>query len=34
MGVHGVNEYVPIDEVIECAKAYAAMAINWCGVEE
>ena len=34
MGVHGVNEYVPIDEVIDCAKAYAAMAINWCGVTE
>lgn len=31
MGVHGVNEYVPVDEVLECAKAYAAMALNWCG---
>jgi len=30
MGVHGVNEYVPIDQVIECAKIYATMAINWC----
>ena len=30
-GVHGPNEYVPIDEVIACAKVYAITALNWCG---
>ena len=32
MGTHGPNEYVPIEQVIECAKVYAVMAMNWCGV--
>ena len=34
MGIHGVDECVPIDQVITCAKVYAAMAINWCGLRE
>jgi acetylornithine deacetylase len=34
MGIHGVDEYVPIEEVIECAKTYAVMAVNWCGAAE
>jgi acetylornithine deacetylase len=29
-GVHGPNEYVPIAEVVECAKVYAITALNWC----
>ncbi len=33
-GVHGPNEYVPIAEVIECAKVYAITALNWCNQEE
>ena len=33
-GVHGPNEYVPIDEVIACAKVYAITALNWCGQEK
>jgi len=31
-GVHGIDECVPIKQVITCAKVYAAMAINWCGL--
>ena len=32
-GGHGTNEYIEIDDVINAAKVYAAMAINWCGLE-
>jgi acetylornithine deacetylase/succinyl-diaminopimelate desuccinylase family protein len=32
MGVHGANEHVPIDQVLTCAKTYAAMALSWCGL--
>lgn len=28
---HKANEYVDLDEVIECAKVYASMAVKWCG---
>lgn len=28
---HGMNEYVEINEVIEAAKTYAALAMLWCG---
>ncbi|MBN2322120.1 MAG: ArgE/DapE family deacylase [Spirochaetes bacterium] len=30
-GVHGPNEYVPVEEVIRCAKVYAVTALTWCG---
>ncbi len=30
-GIHGTNEYVPVEQVINAAKVYAVMAINWCG---
>jgi len=30
-GIHGTNEYVPVEQVIDAAKVYAVMAINWCG---
>ena len=33
-GTHGIDECVSIDQVITCAKVYAAMAINWCGLHE
>ncbi len=33
LGVHGPNEYVPIDELIRCAKVYALTIVNWCGVK-
>ena len=29
-GVHGTNEYVPVEHVIGATKIYAAMAMNWC----
>ena len=31
MGVHGPNEYVPLDQVIDCAKALATFILDWCG---
>lgn len=31
-GAHGPDEYVPVNQLIECAKAYACFAIEWCGV--
>jgi len=27
---HGTNEYIEVSEVLEAAKIYAAMIINWC----
>jgi acetylornithine deacetylase len=29
-GVHGTDEYIPVDHVINAAKIYASMAMNWC----
>jgi acetylornithine deacetylase len=34
MGIHGTNEYVPVDHVLNAAKMYAAAIINWCGIVE
>ncbi len=31
MGVHGPNEFVPLQQVLDCAKVLAAMVVNWCG---
>ena len=31
-GVHGIDEYIPIQELVDCCKVYAATIINWCGV--
>ncbi len=31
MGVHGPNEFVPLQQVIDCAKVLAAMIVDWCG---
>lgn len=33
MGVHGIDEYVPVEHVIGCTKFYAEMILRWCGVE-
>jgi len=33
IGIHGIDECVSIDQVVTCAKVYAAMAINWCGLD-
>jgi acetylornithine deacetylase len=30
MGVHGPDEYVPLDQVITCARALAGMIAAWC----
>lgn len=32
MGVHGVNEHVPVQDVLDAARTFALMAIDWCGV--
>jgi len=29
-GIHGPDERVPIDQLIQCTKIYAMMAIDWC----
>ena len=31
-GVHGPDERIAIKDLIDCCKAYAAMAIDWCGL--
>jgi acetylornithine deacetylase/succinyl-diaminopimelate desuccinylase-like protein len=33
-GAHGTNEYVPVDQVIDAAKVYAHLIVDWCGVSE
>ena len=30
--LHGVNEYVDLDSVIDCTKALASFIIEWCGI--
>jgi acetylornithine deacetylase len=30
MGIHGANEHIPVEQVLNAAKAYAMAAINWC----
>ena len=32
MGLHGANEYLPIEDLIKACRIYAQMIINWCGV--
>jgi acetylornithine deacetylase len=32
-GVHGDNEFVPIRDVIEAARIYAAFVLDWCSAE-
>ena len=33
-GLHGDNEYVELDSVIETAKVFAGVILRWCGVAE
>ena len=28
--IHSSNEYVNFDEVIDCAKIFADLTVNWC----
>lgn len=30
-GVHGSNEFVVLDDIIDATKIYASMILNWCG---
>jgi hypothetical protein len=32
MAAHRLDESVPIDEVMATARAYALLALDWCGV--
>lgn len=31
-GIHGTNEFIPVEELIKGCKVFAAVAIDWCGV--
>jgi acetylornithine deacetylase/succinyl-diaminopimelate desuccinylase family protein len=31
-GVHGIDEYLPVKQLVEACKVYAATIVNWCGV--
>jgi acetylornithine deacetylase len=31
MGLHGPDEHMPIQQMIDCAKTYACMILNWSG---
>ena len=31
-GLHGDNEYVELDSMIETAKVYAGVILRWCGI--
>ena len=33
-GAHGTDEFVPVAQVIEACKVYAALIVAWCGVVE
>jgi acetylornithine deacetylase len=33
-GVHGNDEFVPVQDVIEAAKLYATFMLSWCGSED
>jgi acetylornithine deacetylase len=32
LGVHGADEHVPVEELIDCTRTFACMAIDWCGI--
>ncbi|MDA4122434.1 MAG: M20/M25/M40 family metallo-hydrolase [Thaumarchaeota archaeon] len=34
LGCHGPDEYVPVDQMIECTKALAFFILDWCGESE
>jgi acetylornithine deacetylase len=33
-GIHGTNEFLPVADLIEGTKLFAAITMAWCGVEE
>ncbi|MBW3631938.1 MAG: M20/M25/M40 family metallo-hydrolase [Chloroflexi bacterium] len=33
-GIHGTNEFLPVEDLIEATKLFAAVTMAWCGVEE
>jgi acetylornithine deacetylase len=33
-GIHGTNEFLPVADLIEATKLFAAVTMAWCGVEE
>ncbi|MFW6180309.1 MAG: M20 family metallopeptidase [Spirochaetota bacterium] len=32
MGIHGTNEYLPVEQLLDAAKLYAAAAVSYCGL--
>jgi acetylornithine deacetylase len=32
-GIHGTNEFLPVDDLIEATRLFAAITMRWCGVE-
>ncbi len=30
--LHGVNEYVDLDSVLDCTKVLASFIMEWCGI--
>lgn len=33
-GTHGVDEFVAVKQIVDCAKVYAATVVNWCGIAD
>ena len=33
-GIHGTNEFLPVDDLIEATRVFAAVTMAWCGAEE
>jgi acetylornithine deacetylase len=33
-GIHGTNEFLPVNDLIEAAKLFAAITMDWCGVDD
>lgn len=32
IGIHGTNEFLPVADLIQATKAFAAVTLDWCGV--
>ena len=32
MMAHAIDEFVPIEDVVEACKVYALTALDWCGL--
>ena len=33
-GIHGTNEFLPVEDLIEATKLFAAVTMAWCGLDE